>query len=217
MRRMLAEELAPWMNTRSWSLPAAALERLEALLGLWLRYGAVMNLSGARTRAELLPHVLDGLDTAWLVRTHVGEGGEFRWVDFGSGGGFPSLVVAAVSPTPMLLLEPRQKRSSFLQLALRSIGRSSIDVHAARFERSTWSQSPASGFLGAVEPVRRIVSARAVWNPEEWRENGSHVAQAGGHVVLHLSAAESPEKFSVDAAVASERGTVALVTARPQA
>ena len=215
MRRMLPEELGPWMEARAWTLPTEALERLEVLLGLWLRYGAVMNLSGARTRKDLLPHVLDGLDTAWIVRTEVGEGQDLRWVDFGSGGGFPSLVVAAVGDWPMMLVEPRQKRVGFLELALRSIGKISIGVQTARFDRSTWDQQSASGFLGGVAPGLRVVSARAVWSPEAWLDIGFHVVDSGGHVVLHLSRAESPEKFGARASVISERGSVALVHAPP--
>ena len=214
MPAMLSDELGPWMETRGWMLPAEALDRLELLLGLWVRYGAAMNLSGARTRAEFLPQVLDGLDTAWLVRTKVGEGPELRWVDFGSGGGFPSLVVAAVGAWSMMLLEPRQKRSGFLELALRSIGRGSIGVRTARLERATWDTEPANGFLADVDADRRIVSARAVWAPEAWLENASHVVGTGGHVVLHLSGAESPEKYGARASVASQRGTVALVDAQ---
>ena len=69
------------MEMRGWNLPSEALERVETLLGLWLRYGVVMNLSGARTRSQLIPHVLDGLDTAWVVRESVPGASDVRWVD----------------------------------------------------------------------------------------------------------------------------------------
>ena len=161
---------------------------------------------GRPTRCQLL----DGLDTAWLVREHVGEGPEIRWLDLGSGGGFPGVVVAAVGEWSMMLLEPRQKRASFLEIALRSVGKGSIVVRKARFDRSTWDKDPASEYIGAVEAGNRVTSARAVWGPETWLEVGSHVVGEGGHVVFHLSAAESPEKFGVDASVQSERGTVAV-------
>ncbi len=209
---MLADELGPWMDNRGWTLPGQSLDHLETLVGLWLRYGAVMNLTGARTRSELLPQLLDGLDTAWVVRENVGDSAEIRWLDLGSGGGFPGLVVAAVGQWTLMLLEPRQKRASFLELALRSIGRGSIGVQRARFERSTWGQEAASGHVSAVEPHLRVTSARAVWTPETWLEVGSHVVGVGGHVVFHLSATESPENFGVDASVKSERGTVAIAT-----
>lgn len=210
---MALEELASWERERGWTLDADARERLETLVGLWLRYGAVMNLTGARTREELLPQVRDGLDTAWIVRSHVGDSGQMRWLDFGSGGGFPALVVAAVGSWSMMLMEPRQKRASFLELALGSIGRSSISVRKARFDRSTWDKEAANGFIEAVGPEKRVVSARAVWDPETWLSNGSHVVGTGGHVVLHLSASEPPEKFGAEAVASGERGSVAVVRA----
>lgn len=202
------------METRSWNVPAEGLERLETLLGLWLRYGAVMNLSGARTRSELMPHVLDGLDTACIVRDAVDDVTMVRWVDFGSGGGFPGLVVGAVLECELRLLEPRQKRASFLELACRSIGQQSIEVLRDRFAVETWDKSPLNGFLSAVEPEARVVSARAVWSPEEWLDVASHVTNGAAHVVLHLSAENPPEKFACQRVLASSRGSVGLVALR---
>ena len=208
--RVIAEELESWMRTRDWALPVETCERLETLVGLWLRYGAVMNLTGARTRAELLPHVIDGLDTAWLVRKEAGSGEGYRWLDLGSGGGFPGLVIAAVGEWPLMLMEPRQKRASFLELALRSIGQGSISVRCARFDRSTWSQDAANGYIRAVEAEMRICSARAVWEPPAWRRTAFHVAGSGAHVVFHLGEAISSENLGIRASVESTRGSVAV-------
>lgn len=199
------------MELRGWNLPPEVLERLETLLGLWLRYGVVMNLSGARTRAELLPHVLDGLDTAWIVRESVPDTTALRWVDFGSGGGFPGLVVGAVLDCELRLLEPRQKRASFLELACGAIERGSIGVQRDRFDAVTWDQKPLNGFIRAAEGATVVLSARAVWAPSEWLEVARHVANDGTHVVMHLSAENSAEKFGCERAVKSERGIVGLV------
>lgn len=203
---------------RDWSLPVEALERLEGLLELWLRYGVVMNLSGARTRSELIPHVLDGLDTAMIVRDSVDDVSRVRWVDFGSGGGFPGLVVGAVLDCELRLLEPRQKRASFLELACRAIGQQSVEVVRDRYHRETWDQKPLSGFLSAVEPRLRVTSARAVWSPEAWLDVASHVTNGSGHVVLHLSAEKAPEKFDCRRILKGSRGSVGLVSlnARPE-
>ncbi len=209
---MIAEELESWMRARDWTLSAETCERLESLVGLWLRYGAVMNLTGARTREQLLAHVIDGLDTAWLVRTEVGSGEGYRWLDLGSGGGFPGLVIAAVGEWPLMLVEPRQKRASFLELALKAIGQGSVGVRVARFDGPTWSQEPANGFIRSVEAGMRICSARAVWEPREWCETAFHVAGSGCHVVFHLGEAISGEKFGIRASVRSSRGSVGLAT-----
>lgn len=200
------------MRMRDWTLSAETCERLETLVGLWLRYGAVMNLTGARTREELLPHVVDGLDTAWLVRTEVGSGEDYRWLDLGSGGGFPGLVIAAVGEWPLMLVEPRQKRASFLELALRAIGQGSVGVEIARFERATWRQEPASEYIRATKVDMRICSARAVWEPKEWLETAFHVAGSGCHVVFHLGEAISTENLGIRASIRSSRGSVGLAT-----
>jgi 16S rRNA (guanine527-N7)-methyltransferase len=208
---MLQDAVDTWIHARGWVLPDVARARLDTLLGLWLRYGPVMNLSGARTEAELIPQILDGLDTAWLVREVVGDAEDMRWLDFGSGGGFPGLVVAAVGQWPMMFVEPRQKRVAFLELALRSIGRESIGVRKARFGRTTWGKDPANGFFGAVGAERRVVSARAVWSPEEWLGVAAHVGGGRSHVVMHLNGLETAEKFAPQRVVESQRGVVALV------
>lgn len=209
---MLSDELGAWMRARGWNLPSEGLDRLETLLGLWLRYGQVMNLSGARTRPELLPHVLDGLDTAWLVRDALPEISSVRWLDFGSGGGFPGLVVGAVLDCELRLLEPRQKRASFLELASSAIGRGSIEVVRARFAAATWDKEAISGFIRPTSNGSVVVSARAVWPPEEWLEVAHHVTKGQGHVVLHLSAGNSPEKYGCSRVVNGERGSGGLVS-----
>ncbi|MBV1861708.1 MAG: class I SAM-dependent methyltransferase [Nannocystaceae bacterium] len=208
---MLQDELGPWMEARSWSLSAEGLERLETLLGLWLRYGAVMNLSGARTRSELLPHVLDGLDTAWIVREAVADTAALRWADFGSGGGFPGLVVGAVLDCDLRLLEPRQKRAGFLELALAAIGRGSIAVLRERYDQATWCDESMGGFLEPADGGAVVVSARAVWGPEEWLRVARHITTGVGHVVMHVSSENLARKFGCGRVIASERGAVGLV------
>ncbi len=209
---MLSDELGAWMETRGWDLPAEGLDRLETLLGLWLRYGVVMNLSGARTRAELLPHVLDGLDTAWIVRETVPDTSALHWVDFGSGGGFPGLVVGALLDCELRLLEPRQKRASFLELASNAIGQRSIGVIRTRFDLGTWGDNHAAGFISGADSSSVVVSARAVWSPSEWLEVAHHVTKGRGHVVMHLAAENSPEKFGCARVVSGDRGSVGLVS-----
>lgn len=200
------------MEMRGWTLPSDGLERLETLVGLWLRYGVVMNLSGARTRAELIPHILDGLDTAWIVRGSVPDTSALRWLDFGSGGGFPGLVVGAVLDCELRLLEPRQKRAGFLELACGAIGRGSIGVRRARFERATWGENPLSGFIRRENARNTVLSARAVWAPSEWLEVARHVAPEGAHVVMHLSAGNPPKMFGCSRAVDGDRGSVGLLS-----
>ncbi len=199
------------MERHSWTLSEAALARLEVLLEHWLRYGAVMNLTGARTRQELLPHLRDGLETALCVRRVRAVDAETRWIDIGSGGGFPGLVVGAVLPCQLWLVEPRQKRAAFLELASRAIERSSIVVNRERFERSTWGEKAANGFIRPAIGEFQVASARAVFEPAKWSEMGRDVVESGGHVVLHLSDAIDPGKFGPQQIIRGDLGSVAAV------
>lgn len=208
---VLEDELRPWMERRQWSLDKAALERLEILLEHWQRYGAVMNLSGDLRREALVAQVQDGLDTAHLVRSHVELGAQTRWVDVGSGGGFPGLVLGAVLPVQLVLVEPRQKRVAFLQLAIGAIGVSSVDVRRGRLERDTWNEEALNGDIDGQMYGFDVGSARAVWDPKEWKIRAKNVVKEGGHVVMHLSSDSSAAKGAFEASLEGERGTIALI------
>lgn len=208
---VLKDELGPWMERRQWDLDDEVLSRLTILLEHWQRYGAVMNLSGDLGRPALLAQIRDGLDTAYLVRSHVEIGPKTRWVDVGSGGGFPGLVIGAALPVRMQLVEPREKRVAFLRLAVGAIKASSIDVFRGRLDGATWNVEHVNGDISAEEDDIDVATARAVWSPKEWLERGKNVVAEGGHVVLHLASdAEAPAAGLVGV-LASERGTIALV------
>src|SRR5688572_24327840 len=101
--------LETWAGDRGWSLRGDEAERLARLGELWERYARSMNLTAARSEEALVEHVVDGLETARCAREalpHVTEG---RWVDVGSGAGFPGLVVAALLDWEVVLVESRQK------------------------------------------------------------------------------------------------------------
>lgn len=72
-----------------------------------------------------------------------------RWVDIGSGAGFPGLVVAIASSRDVTLVEPRRLRAEFLEWAARETQCSKVTVAQCRVE--------------AVRHVRvAVLSARAV-------------------------------------------------------
>ncbi len=113
-------------------LPEETLRRLsiyEALLKKWLR---VINLVGGSTLDEIwLRHFADSLqisDAAPQAR---------RWLDLGSGGGFPGLVTAiryADDPNASVhLIESDQRKCAFLREVSRETGAPAL-VHCARIE-----------------------------------------------------------------------------------
>ena len=124
--------------------------RLDQLVELLLRWQRTTNLIAPTTVPRLWTrHVADSLqliDLAPAARL---------WVDVGSGGGFPGLVIACgLTGTPgahVHLFESNTKKAAFLREAQRLTG-APATVHAGRFE------DLAGRLPGAVE----VVCARAV-------------------------------------------------------
>ena len=168
-------------------LDERALDRLMALCSLWLRYGRAMNLVGARDEASLLPHLGDGLATVACAQRCLPLTEQTRWLDVGSGGGFPALIVAAVTPCALTLVEPRQKRASFLELALGSIvdnGR----VIRARADDVTWDENASEHERGRYKASFSVATSRAVFAPDAWLEFGEKLVMDGGVLLAHLRA-----------------------------
>ncbi|MBK6922740.1 MAG: class I SAM-dependent methyltransferase [Deltaproteobacteria bacterium] len=168
-------------------LDDAALARLLTLRDLWLRYGRAMNLVGAHDEAALLPHFGDGIATiACAMRAGI-VGPTTAWLDVGSGGGFPALIVAAASPCTVTMVEPRQKRASFLELALAS----TVDkggVVRARTDDPTWRKKLAERHEYADESGFSVASSRAVFAPDRWLEVGDNLVMDRGVLLAHLHA-----------------------------
>jgi 16S rRNA (guanine527-N7)-methyltransferase len=105
----------------------ARLDRFVAVLMQWQRR---MNLIAPSTEPTLWTrHVADSLQLLALAPT------ARTWVDLGSGGGFPGLVIAcALADTPgarVHLVESNAKKAAFLREAARVTG-APAEVHAER-------------------------------------------------------------------------------------
>jgi 16S rRNA (guanine527-N7)-methyltransferase len=106
---------------------------LDALVADLRRWQAVKNLVGPATLDHVWTrHVADSAQLAGLVAVAA-----TRWVDLGSGAGFPGLVVAAVlSGRPgfvMNLVESNARKCAFLRETARKLALP-VQVHAGRIE-----------------------------------------------------------------------------------
>lgn len=108
------------------------------------------------------------------------------WLDVGSGAGFPGLVVAAMLEVDLWLVEPRAKRATFLELALRAI-EGSGQVYEGRLE--AFEAGPGRGLLQSFT----VASARAVFSPEEWLRRGRPWVRGGGWVIVEAHADSSDD------------------------
>ena len=118
-----------------------------------------------------------GVDSAQLL-FHVkhSEGG---WLDIGTGGGFPGMIVAILGDGPVTMVEPRRKRAEFLQQCVERLGLSHATVRAAKVE--------------AVEGRFSTISARAVASVEKLLQAAEHCATPETRWILPRGRIEAEE------------------------
>lgn len=152
---------------------------LEAYEGLLRKWNSAINLVSPRTIEEIWSrHFLDSAQLFTLV--HPTEG---HWVDLGSGGGFPGLVLAVIAKekAPMVrftLVESDRRKATFLMTVARELGLH-VKVIAQRIEEitpqnanylSARALAPLDVLLGFSE---RHLSANGVCvfpKGEKWRD-----------------------------------------------
>jgi 16S rRNA (guanine527-N7)-methyltransferase len=89
----LAARLAEPARALGAALPPSAIEPLAAYANLVLEWGARVNLTGARDAESVADdHLADALALLGQL-----PGGAFRFIDVGSGAGFPGIVVALLA------------------------------------------------------------------------------------------------------------------------
>jgi 16S rRNA (guanine527-N7)-methyltransferase len=136
---MTEAEARDWIVERH-GAPAA--DRIGAFLDLVRAENTQQNLVAPSTVPHLwMRHALDSAQLLAWDR-------EGLWLDVGTGGGFPGVVVSILRDTPVLLVEPRRKRAAFLQHCIDLLGLSHVRVSATKVD-------------GLAEPAA-VISARAV-------------------------------------------------------
>ena len=106
-------------------------ERVEAYLGLLERWNRKVNLTGLRSREEVLRDLFaESFLAAPLLAEQDGP-----LLDVGSGAGFPGLALKICRPElTVYLLEPRVRRASFLETVRRRLALQGVFVICKRLE-----------------------------------------------------------------------------------
>lgn len=133
-------------------------ERLGAFLDMVVAEAPHQNLIAPSTIESIwVRHAVDSLQLVSMA----GDGA--RWIDIGTGGGFPGLAVAIVAPVRMVLVEPRRRRADFLRLCVARLGLGDrVTVEARKIE--------------TVVGTGDIISARAVASVENLLHAAAHCA-----------------------------------------
>jgi 16S rRNA (guanine527-N7)-methyltransferase len=120
-------------NARSWLRDRYGPDRfarLQQFVDLLLVANAEQNLISKASEATVWSrHILDS------AQLHQWAADASEWLDVGSGAGLPGLVLAIISDTPMLLVEPRRKRVEFLHVCAEALGLRNLLVRQAQVER----------------------------------------------------------------------------------
>lgn len=199
LQELLAAQVAPM--GLSVGLPW---EKLERLGEQWLRFGRVMNLSGAKDLPALAEQIGEGLQVVALA-SRLGCSAGQRWIDVGSGAGFPGLIVAACLPVEVVLVEPRERRASFLDLMLAQVSGKGRVVRGRLETGGIEVNGRKDAGLGRFE----WASARAVFSPQAWLESAGVLLADGGVIVTHLHRGDAdPEGWVAVDAVEGERWSV---------
>lgn len=145
----------------------AILSRLDRYVALLLRWQATTNLVAPSTLSELWTrHVADSLQLVPLAPK------ARHWVDLGSGGGFPGLVIACMladtEGATVHLVESNLKKAAFLREAARVVA-VPAKVHAVRIE----------DFVDRFHEPVEIVTARALASLENLIESAYPLLKRG--------------------------------------
>ena len=110
------------------TLTKAARTAIDGHARLLLAWTTAINLTAIRDPAAVaVAHVIDSLSGLAVLR----ERGADRWIDLGSGGGYPGIPLAAAYPAArVLLLDPIAKKTRFLSAVAAAIGLAEV-VEAA--------------------------------------------------------------------------------------
>jgi 16S rRNA (guanine527-N7)-methyltransferase len=158
-------------------------------LALMTSWNARMDLTAAKTDEALVELMLTD---ALVLASRVPFGA--RVVDIGSGAGAPGLALALARPDlKMTLIEPLNKRVSFMRTVLGTTGRTDVRLERAKGE-------------DAVARAERwgVAISRATLAPPEWLALGAKLVDPGGSVWVLLAREDAPSMQ--DARIAEDVG-----------
>lgn len=148
-------------DARQWIVDqhgAERAERVERFLAMVAQENEQQNLIAPSTVATIWQR--HALDSAQLLT--LAHAGAKRWIDVGTGGGFPGMIVALLFDGKVALVEPRRRRADFLERAADACALTNVAVYAAKIEQ--------------VDAIGDVISARAVASVEKLLQATAHCA-----------------------------------------
>ncbi|MDP1027811.1 16S rRNA (guanine(527)-N(7))-methyltransferase RsmG [Sphingomonas sp. KR1UV-12] len=149
---MTEDDARDWVRQR---LSEEQFARTERFVALVIAENERQNLIAPGTIPTIWSrHVLDSLQLREFADTADGA-----WLDIGTGGGFPGMVLAIAGCTPMMLVEPRRRRADFLRDCLACLGLTDVSVADTKVEQVSWKADVITA--RAVASVEKLLLAAA--------------------------------------------------------
>ena len=161
---MTEDEARVWVRDR---YGRDACDRIGGFVDRAIEENAIQNLLSPSSIATIWSrHVVDSAQLLTLAPQ-----GWRSWIDVGTGGGFPGMVLALLAPQrSVTMVEPRRKRAAFLDRCVRTWSLDKAQVVAAKIEQ--------------LSDTADVISARAVASIENLLRAAGQCATAGTTWIL---------------------------------
>ncbi len=170
------------------------LEKLMAYLELLNERGRRLGLAAGSAGRGVWPHLVKSVFLAAKV-FHVKHLAAQGWLDIGSGGGIPALPIRILlGELPLTALEPRLKRSIFLEEAVRLLGLRGVTVLRQRGEdvadnlAGNFGLCTAQGLGPLAYTLKRVtpfLTERGVYVCWRGSDAGAQLKRCGKRLVLN--------------------------------
>jgi 16S rRNA (guanine527-N7)-methyltransferase len=151
---MTEDEARAWLAARD-DVPRETLDALERFVAALVDENARQNLISAASVDHIWARHI--VDSAQLV-DHAADKG--RWIDIGTGAGFPGLVVGLLRPEPTMLVEVRRKRAEFLTAMVDLLGLGErVTVAATKIESVPIMRDVAVISARACAPIDKLLGS----------------------------------------------------------
>lgn len=160
------------------TIPAAGKEQLLRYFAELKKWSQRINLIAKASAAEIMEtHFLDSLTLLPLVAAPPAPPLPYNLMDVGSGAGFPGLVIKIACPElQVTLVEPREKRVSFLKQIIRTLSLSGIKVVTAHLRPADQEQVAQLGQFS-------LITCRALTETAEFLALCQPFSPPGGQVL----------------------------------
>jgi 16S rRNA (guanine527-N7)-methyltransferase len=199
------DALATGLTALGLTVPGEARAAIDGHARLLLAWTAAINLTAIREPAAVaVAHVIDSLSAVPLLRAR----GVDRFIDLGSGGGYPGLPIAALLPAARaLLLEPIRKKTAFLSTAVAAVGlQDTVEAAPVRAEalaadrrhRGRWPAVTARAVAGLGELIELAFPLLAPGGVlVAWKRGDLETEWAGGERALAALGGGTLERLPV--------------------